>query len=425
MPELSRRRAVRPATRPPVRRRMLHGVLALAATLVVAFVAAAVVLLAIYPPQYLVRLVAHRQSDVHDYLVFPDRPIAAATQPQPFRLPSDPEAAETEVRAGMERDPLVGDDLESFLTSSGTQAFIVIRDDTILYEHYFNGSHRDSILTSFSAAKSFVSTLVGIAIADGAITSLDDPITRYLPELAARDPRFDAITIRHLLSMSSGIRYEENGFVNGDDALTYYHPHLRQLALHETVIASPPGTTWLYNNYNPILLGLILERATGVPVARYLQTRLWEPIGAEYPASWSLDSDASGFEKMESGINARAIDFAKLGRLYLDEGRVGKRQVLPAAWVHAATRIDESVDRATWYPKWMEEPYGHVYHQLFWWGASRGDRTYAYAAQGNHGQVVFVDPEHRTLIVRNGERYGIEFDQWLGLFMDYTARTGR
>jgi CubicO group peptidase (beta-lactamase class C family) len=329
------------------------------------------------------------------------------------------------VRAGLEQDPLVGGDLEAFLTDSGTQAFIVIRDDTVLYERYFNGFRRESVTTSFSAAKSFVSTLVGIAIADGAITSLDDPITRYLPELAERDPRFDAITIRHLLGMSSGIRYLENGFVNGDDALTYYYPDLRELALRRTAIASPPGERWLYNNYNPLLLGLVLERATGVPVAQYLQTRLWEPIGAEYPASWSLDSDASGFEKMESGINARAIDFAKLGRLYLDEGSVRGQQVLPAAWVHAATRMDGSVDRATWYPAWMEEPYGQVYHQLFWWGVARSDQTYAFAAQGNYGQEIFVDPEHRTIIVRNGERYGIEFDQWLGLFADYTARSSR
>jgi CubicO group peptidase (beta-lactamase class C family) len=319
----------------------------------------------------------------------------------------------------------VGGDLDAFLAGTGTQAFIVIRDDTILYEHYFNGGARDATVTSFSVAKSFVSTLVGIAVAEGAIRSIDDPITTYLLELAARDPRFGAIPIRHLLDMSSGIRYEENGFVNGDDALTYYDPDLRELALDRTVIAGEPGTSWLYNNYHPLLLGLILERTTGVQVAEYLESRLWQPMGAEYGASWSLDSETSGFEKMESGINARAIDFAKLGRLYLDEGRGGDRQVLPASWVHAATRMDPSVDRAAFYPAWMDEPYGRVYHQRLWWGACREDGTYAFAAQGNLGQEIFVDPQTRIIIVRNGERYGIKSDQWLGLFMDYAAGADR
>ncbi len=411
-------------TRPTIsrRRRVTRAILAVLLSLTVLLIATTVGLLANYPAEYLGRLIAYQQSDVRDYLVFPSRPIAAALEPQPFRLPTHQDATEAAVRAGFEKDPLVGASLDGFLQNTGTQAFIVIRDDTVLYEHYFNGAARDSTLTSFSAAKSFVSTLVGIAVADGAIRSIDDPITRYLPELARRDPRFGAITIRHLLDMSSGIRYEENGFVNGDDALTYYYPDLRELALSRTTIAGEPGKSWLYNNYHPLLLGLILERATGMPVARYLETRVWQPMGAEYPASWSLDSAASGFEKMESGINARAIDFAKLGRLYLEERRVRDRQILPSAWVDAATRADASVDRASWYPAWMDEPYGQAYHQRLWWGATRPDGSYAFAAEGNYGQEIFVDPRTRTIIVRNGERYGIRFDQWLGLFMDYAAR---
>src|SRR5690606_10336622 len=133
-------------------------------------------------------------------------------------------------------DPVVGEDLDAFLENNGTQAFIVIQDDTVLYEHYFNGAQRDSIVTSFSVAKSFVSAMIGIAIEEGHIQSADDPITTYLPELLDRDPRFGQITIRHLLNMSSGIKYVENSFINGDDALTYYYPDLRELALEKTEI---------------------------------------------------------------------------------------------------------------------------------------------------------------------------------------------
>jgi len=124
--------------------------------------------------------------------------------------------------------------------------------------------------------------------------------------------------------------------VNGDDAKTYCYPDLRELALEETRITGTAGEHFHYNNYHPLLLGLVLERATGVAVADYLEAKIWQPIGAEYPGSWSLDEH--GFEKMESGINGRAIDFAKFGRLYLDDGDRDGTQVVPAAWVAASTR---------------------------------------------------------------------------------------
>lgn len=238
------------------------------------------------------------------------------------------------------------------MEGTATQAFIVIREDELLYEGYFGDFERDSIATSSSTSKSYLSALVGIAIGEGAIGSPDDPITDYLPELLARDERFRQITIQHLLDMASGIRYEENGFITGDDALTYYYDDLRALALERTEIDGPPGERWHYNNYHPLLLGLVLERSTGMPVADYLSERLWGRIGAEFPASWSLGSD-DGFEKLESGINARPIDFAKLGSLYLNGGAWGGQQVVPPDWVSASTSAAETVDHAAYYPPWM------------------------------------------------------------------------
>ena len=131
--------------------------------------------------------------------------------------------------------------------------------------------------------------------------------------------------------MSSGLRYEEHGTPWSDDTESYYAPDLRKLALTHSEIVGPPGDHWHYNNFNPpLLMGMILERATSQQVAEFLESRLWQPLGAEADASWSLDSEASGFEKMESGINARAIDFAKLGSLYLHEGEWNGRRILPA-----------------------------------------------------------------------------------------------
>ena len=147
-------------------------------------------------------------------------------------------------------------------------------------------------MVSFSTAKSFTSALIGIAIQEGAIKSENDPITDYLPELAARDARFQKITIHDLLGMASGIRFDEKRFMWHDESnLTYRFTDLRSLALNKTVIIEPPGQTFLYNDYNPILLGMILERATGKPVTDYLQEKLWTPLGMEFGGSWTLDSE--------------------------------------------------------------------------------------------------------------------------------------
>jgi hypothetical protein len=192
--------------------------------------------------------------------------------------------AEAMVQALFEQNPAIRD-LDDFLEQTQTLAFIVIQNDIILYERYFNGASPDSIVTSYSVAKAWNSALIGAAIADGFIESVDDPITDYLPELAERDPAFANITIHDLLRMSSGIKYEKTGGLDGDDAKTYYYHDLRQLALEETIVIDPPGSYWLYNNYHPLLLGLILERATGIPVAAYLETSIWQPIGMEFDGS--------------------------------------------------------------------------------------------------------------------------------------------
>ena len=132
---------------------------------------------------------------------------------------------------------------------------------------------------SFSVAKSFVSTLVGIAIDEGLIGSVEDPVTDYLPELAVRDPRFERITLRDLLTMSSGIRFWETDlpWPWTDDTYTYYGVDLRDVGLNGTRIERPPGQEWHYNNYHPLLLGMVLERATGMSVSDYMATRLWQP----------------------------------------------------------------------------------------------------------------------------------------------------
>ncbi|MGB2896635.1 MAG: serine hydrolase [Anaerolineales bacterium] len=357
-----------------------------------------------YPAEYLLRSIRWGDSDVYDYQKFPSRPLAASSSPYYFKE----EPAEAMVQALFEQNPAI-DDLDDFLEQTQTQAFIVIQNDAVLYEKYFNGAARDTIVTSFSCAKQWDSALIGAAIDDGYIQGVDDPITDYLPELAERDPAFSNITIYDLLRMSSGIEYDGLGGLDGDDSKTYYYPDLRKLALEETTVVASPGSGFLYNNYHPLLLGMILERASGMSVTAYLETRIWQPIGMEFDGTWSLDSETSGFEKMESGINGRAIDFAKFGRLFLNNGVWNGTQVLPADWIVESTSPDTA--SVGYYP----------YYKYGWESEMHGESDYDYYAEGHHGQEIYVSPSKNLIIVRNGEAYG-EFGQtWPDIFYKFAS----
>lgn len=366
----------------------------------------------VYPAEFVNRVLLWGNSDVYDYQKFPERVLEPSGSPFEFSTNLNEERVRTQFET-------VGsmDDLDHFLEKNRTQAFIVIQDDEILYEQYFNGSSRESIVTSFSTAKSFVSALVGIAIHEGHIDSVDDPITKYLPELKERDPAFAGISIRNLLMMSSGIKYSEPP----DNATTYYYPDLRQLALEKTKINDSPGRYFLYNNFHPLLLGIILERATGTTVANYLQEKIWKPLGMEYPGSWSLDE--TGFEKMESGINARAIDFAKFGRLFLHNGDWNGVQVIPASWVAESTQADKTVDYASYYYDDFVFSDGRGYYKYLWWGMQRDDQKYDFIALGNYGQIIYVSPQKNLIILRYGESYGDYGDAqgWLDLFYGFAS----
>ena len=378
--------------------------------LVVVFLLAAFI---IYPADVTLRLLRWGNADVYDYQKFPERPLPASTTPFHFMDQLDP----AKVQALFAEHTTIND-LDAFLEKTGTQTFLVIQDDALLYEKYFNNASQESIVTSFSIAKSFTSALIGIAIEEGYIHSVNDPITDYLPELNERDPAFASITIRDLLLMSSGIRYEEIPSVNADDAKTYYHPNLRELAFEETEIVGAPGDTFLYNNYHPLLLGLILERATGMSVTGYLAQTIWQPVGMAYDGSWSLDEN--DFEKMESGINGRALDFAKFGRLFLREGDWDGEQIIPDDWVQDSTRM-EPVGSATYYPDWFQDSLPDGYYQYMWWGMERDGEASDFVALGNHGQFIYISPHKDLIIIRHGEQYGIDKFEWLKQFYDFAT----
>lgn len=351
-------------------------------------------------PTYAWRVLRYGGSDTQDYKIFPERIIANDTSYSVIQRGDQgtPHEVEYSYNGHLRRE--IRDDL---LKRTDTRAFLIIKNDQLILETYLKSSRKE-VNTSFSAAKSFDSALIGSAIADGKIGSVNDVVIKYIPEIAGRG--LDTLTIRDLLMMNSGIRYLNNDEIPfykdpfADDAFTYYSPDLRKIALSVKPGGAPIGKAFHYNNYHPLLEGLIIERVTGMHVAEYLQKRIWKPMGAEFPASWSLDTEASGFEKMESGINARAVDYARFGLIFLHNGFWNGVQILPEAWIRESTEPLRP-DTRTWETMKRWPSYGG-YYKYHWWGINNADGTYDFYAHGKYDQIVYVAPRKNVVIVRLG-----------------------
>jgi CubicO group peptidase (beta-lactamase class C family) len=353
-------------------------------------------------PTYAWRILRYGESDINDARIFPERMIARGeTVSRIQRGDSGTPNQVTYPYRGETRT----EKLDDLLQRTGTRAFLIIKDDQLIFETYLD-SARAEVNTSFSTAKSFSSALIGAAIADGKIESVNDPVIQYVPEIAGRG--LDALTIRDLLLMNSGIQYlhgDEIPFFMApfsDDARTYYPPDLRKVALGVKASGAPIGAAFRYNNYHLLLEGLIIERATGMPVAEYLQEKFWKPMGAEFPASWSLDSEESGFEKMESGLNARAIDYARFGLIFLHNGRWNGVQILPKDWVAESTQPLRP-DPREWETMGAVLAYGG-YYKYHWWGINNPDGSYDFHSHGKYDQIIYVAPRKNMVIVRLGDQ---------------------
>ncbi|MFA5078000.1 MAG: serine hydrolase [Dehalococcoidia bacterium] len=359
-----------------------------------------------YGPTYAYRVLVYNEATIQDYQrVFPSR--AVSNQPPPFIFTR----AEQPLTIGQlcftyPAGNTQTIDFEPYLAQSDSTAFIVIKDDTVLYEKYLNGYSQDSVQRSFSMAKSITSTLVGLAVQDGYIHSLDDKMVGYLPELKGRG--LDEMTIRDLLVMNSGIAFNllpKDAFILSqpfyDEALMYYLPNTRSHILKLHAGREPVGAYFLYDDYYPLLEALIIERTSHKTISAYTEEKLWTQLGMEYPASWSLDSEQDGFEQAASGFNARAIDFAKFGRLFLKDGIWEGRQILPIGWGKEATSPDPN-DKRPWMndPNWKDAGGYYKYH---WWGIVNEDGTYDYTATGSPGgQIIYISPSHNAIVVHNG-----------------------
>jgi CubicO group peptidase (beta-lactamase class C family) len=332
----------------------------------------------------LARLWAWGPGTTYAYTRFPSRPLPAAATPYYFvEAPQQIDLA----NATGTFDP------DQFFASNETTAILVIQHGKLVFERYYNGADRSTSLTCFSVTKSWISAMVGAAIASGYIKSLDDPITAYIPELAQKDPRFATMTLRHLVSMRSGLAWDTSGMYN-DDAVVWNTPTLRDEVLSRVRIADTPGTVYFYNNFNPMLIGMVLERTTGGTVTQWLDKTLWEPLGAQYPGSMLIDSVAGGFEKCESGLTGCPIDVVKLGVLYLNGGKWNGTQLIPTQWVSETTDLTTA----------SQSEFDGVFYAMGWWTRVI-DGLKVYYAWGDHGEYVMVVPSLDVVVARFGRQF--------------------
>jgi CubicO group peptidase (beta-lactamase class C family) len=209
-----------------------------------------------------------------------------------------------------------------------------------------------------------------------------------------------------MLVMDTGIAFQHDiGFVLlnpfvSDDAKQYYTDNLRQMLLNVHASDQPIGADFHYNDFYALLEGLILQRVSGETVTQFTQDHLWQPMGMEYNASWSLDSTSDGFEKTNTALNARAIDFARLGLLFLHQGSWNGQQIISSQWVKESTTPDPSDHRPfTAIPAWKQVG---GYYKYNWWGLNNPNGTYDYMAWGKQGQFLYISPSTNTVVVRLG-----------------------
>ncbi len=290
-----------------------------------------------------------------------------------------------------EKNYSLSDSIIKQIESYKTVSFLVIKNDTVRYEKHWEGYHDSSLVNSFSMAKSITALLIGCAIKDGLIKSVNDPVANYLNEF--NTPELSNITIKHLLTMSSGLAFKEDyASMFSWPAEAYYGPDVNALTLSQAKPIFPAGSRWLYKGGDTQLLGMILKKISSQTVAEYASIKLWKPLGAEQTAFWSLDEN--GMEKVSCCWYSNAKDFAKLGKLMIQQGFWNGVQLLDS------TFVDEAIT-----PCLINDDNGKPvdYYGYQWWLLNYKGHQISYA-RGIRGQYIFVIPDLKTIVVRLGHK---------------------
>ena len=282
----------------------------------------------------------------------------------------------------------VGVDVDAYMDSQRAAALIIVHNGKVRFEKYAMDFGPDGRWTSFSVAKSFTATLVGAAIQDGYIKSIDDMVSDYIPDL--KGSAYDNVTIAQLLTMTSGVAWNED-YADPNSDVARFNSHTAEPGMDVTVsymrqlqAEAEPGTKWVYKTGETNLIGVLASSATNKPLAEYLSEKIWKPFGMQQDATWLLGS--TGHEISGCCVQAATRDYARFGLFMLGGGIAGGKQVLPEGWITEAThkQVDIGVPGR-----------GYGYQ---WWTLDDG----AYMAQGIFGQSIFIDPNRQLVIAANG-----------------------
>jgi len=317
-------------------------------------------------------LTGHTTAYLTDYQKFPNDSVLAPNQFQPWPLHKQYNQLPTSKT------------LEDYHVDRKSVAYLVIKNDSILYEKYYDGYGADFKSNSFSVAKSVVSALMGIAIQEGTINSLDQKVVDFITNL--KGPYADQVTVGDLSSMASGQKWNEEYYNPFSvTSASYFVKDLDALILDQP-IDEKPGEAFHYKSGTTQLLGMVIKKATGKTLSAYLTEKLWQPMGAKHNALWQLDSVENGMEKAFCCLATNARDFARFGKLYKNYGRWNGTQLLDSSFVAMSLK-----------PRFDQSPeYGYG-----WWLDVFQDKK-VFMMRGHLGQYIIVVPEEDLIVVRLG-----------------------
>ncbi len=331
-------------------------------------------------PIYLKRAIIYLFPGIEDHSIFENRVVENAEGiPWP----------ESSSYMNQKLNKVERDTLEHFKTT----AFLIIKEDSVLYEEYWDHFDSTTISNSFSAAKSIVSLLIGAAIDDGYIKSVNQSIGDFIPEF--KDNANNQVTIKNLLTMSSGLNWNES-YANPFSMTTkaYYGENVNELVT-ELQLVETPGKDFKYKSGNTQLLAIIIKNATGKTLSEYASIKLWKPLGATNNALWSLDKK-DGDEKAYCCFYSNARDFARIGSLILHKGVINEQQLISPSYIEAST------SPATY----LNDPQENKPVQFYgyqWWIANLNEDQIPYA-RGIYGQYIFILKKEKAIIVRLGHK---------------------
>tara|TARA_B100000579_G_scaffold231892_1_gene190020 strand:+ start:155 stop:1303 length:1149 start_codon:yes stop_codon:yes gene_type:complete len=317
-------------------------------------------------------LTGNNTAFISDYEYFDNKEIKSAN-PQPWALHKQYNTIDE------------SDKLKELNDERKTKSFLVIKNDSILFEKYYDGHKQTDISNSFSVAKSIVTSMMGKAIMEGKIKGLDQPVSDFFEQY--KNGLASELTVGDLASMSSGMKWNEKYYsVINITSESYFTDDLRSVILGQE-IENKPGKGFRYSSGDTQLLAMIIEKATGTSLSDYLSQKFWDPMGAENLALWQIDSEESGMEKAYCCIAATARDFARFGKLYIDKGKWGDTEILDSSFVELSLN-----------PVFDDSPF---YGYGWWLYEFEGKKVFT--MNGHRGQFVISFPDENIIIVRQGD----------------------